>query len=478
MQTKEQLLEYLRLFDSNLGFRELNEFVIQREICTLCGTCLALCPRIGVKEEKPALVAYDPECSMCIRFCSRTYFPDQILEKTLFQNRIPKNYLIGNYQRITNAKSTDEGVKEVAQNGGVVSTLLMHALNTGFVDGVLLTNRNENWLPKPVVVTKPDEILSVAGSKYTIAPTLLAYNEAVCQYKLKNLAIVGMPCQIQAVRKLQLYPPLSDEFGKFKLVIGLYCSSNFSYDLVKNYIPGELGIPLENIVKMDIAHGKFIIFTNDGVVKEIPLKEIKAYTWPSCRYCKDYTAEFADISVGSVGAPADDWNSVIIRTKVGEEIFDLAVSTGKISATQKTDLSKIEKECFRKKSRITKLNKSVTDAMQFFNIPDNELEIYTVLMSIGFTNAPMLSKVLKIEESKIQNILEALKQRGWVLENGGMYRPVNPTKVIANEIAKLKRNLEKNIMRIKSEALVDLEALYLQNNLKDVQSKEFFDNFF
>ena len=223
---------------------------------------------------------------------------------------------------------------------------------------------------------------------------------------------------------------------------------------------------------MDIAHGKFIIFTNDSLVKEIPLKEIKEYTWPSCRYCKDYTAEFADISVGSVGAPADDWNSVIIRTKVGEEIFDSAVSTGEISTTQKTDLSKIEKECFRKKSHITKLNKSVTDAMQFFNIPDNELEIYTVLISIGFTNAPMLSKVLKIEESKIQNILEALKQRGWVLENGGMYRPVNPTKVIANEIAKLKRNLEKNIMRVKSEALVDLETLYLQNNFKDVQSKD------
>ncbi|MFX1258578.1 MAG: dihydroorotate dehydrogenase electron transfer subunit, partial [Promethearchaeota archaeon] len=47
----------------------------------------------------------------------------------------------------------------------------------------------------------------------------------------------------------------------------------------------------------------------------------------ACFSCSDYTASFADISVGTVGS-MEGWRTFIIRTSRGLEIFDLAVNKG------------------------------------------------------------------------------------------------------------------------------------------------------
>ena len=43
-----------------------------------------------------------------------------------------------------------------------------------------------------------------------------------------------------------------------------------------------------------------------------------------CQYCIDYVAELADISVGAVGSP-DGWTTVIVRSELGQKLFDSAV---------------------------------------------------------------------------------------------------------------------------------------------------------
>jgi coenzyme F420-reducing hydrogenase beta subunit len=40
------------------------------------------------------------------------------------------------------------------------------------------------------------------------------------------------------------------------------------------------------------------------------------------------TAEFSDISVGSAGSKFPGWNTVIIRTKAGADLMDLAKAKG------------------------------------------------------------------------------------------------------------------------------------------------------
>lgn len=478
METKEEIIDYLQDIDMGIGFQDLYDYVINKDACVLCGACISICPRIGMKDRKPILLESDPECSLCFKYCARTYFPEKMFEKEIFKEKIPKDHLIGYYQKIIAARSTDENILSMAQNGGIVTSLLIHALNTGLIDGVLLATKDEEWVPKPFVARTPEEVLRVAGSIYTMAPTLLSYYDAVNKYKLKNLAFVGMPCQIQAARKIQLWPPLSEEYGKISLIIGLYCTSNYSYDLMEKLVEEKLDIPLRNVDKFDISKGKFIVHTKNGAIKKVPIQETKKYNWSSCQYCKDYTAEFADISVGSVGKPEDNWNSVIIRSDIGKHLFDHAVKKKTIIINNNVDLLMIQKEALKKKSKIKELDDKVFSAMRFLNISDKEIKIYAILVSLGYANSQLLSRIMKIDEKEITKSLNQLKVRGWIESDKNFYKAINPTKVIKDEIYKFKKEFEKNIERIKNEALLDLETLFVQNNLMYVRYKEFMDQIY
>ena len=475
LETKEQLNDYLDLSVGYIGFRDLSNFVINKNNCCFCGTCDSLCSRITVKENIPVVQEYDPECPMCLKYCAKTYFPRELFEKEFLNNNARKNTLLGCYKNIIAAKSNDMAALKVAQNGGVVTTLLIYALNTGLIDGVLLTDKEDNWRPKPIVAKTPEEILAAAGSKYIIAPSLLAYKDAVYKDKLEKLAFVGMPCQIQAARKLQLWPPLSDKFGQIKLIIGLYCSSNFSYDLIRNMVQEKFKISMNQIKKFDIWRGKFKIYTKDGAINEIPVNDLKKCTWSSCQYCKDYSAEFADISVGTVGAPLPDWNCVITRSQVGEILLDKAVSNGKISVVPTIDLTKLENEAQRKKLNVAKIDKKVLHAMRLLKVSDIEIKTYTTLVSLGPSDLSILNGVMKEDEKLIRKVLSALQQREWIIYRNGVYRSVNPTQILNSEIYKIKKNLEKMIVKVKTDALIDLEALFLQNNLTQLSCKEFID---
>lgn len=478
MKTKQDIIDYLHDVEMGIGFQDLYDYVINKDACVLCGACISLCPRIGMKNRRPVLLESDPECSLCFKYCARTYFPEEMFGKIIFKEQITKDFLLGHYQKIIAARSTDEDILKLAQNGGIVTTLLNHALNTGLIDGVLSATKDEEWVPKPFVARTAKEILSLAGSIYAMAPTLLSYRDAVDKYKLKKLAFVGMPCQIQAARKLQLFPPLSEEYGKITLIIGLYCTSNYSYDLMEKLVEEKLDIKLQNIKKFDISRGRFIVYTKDGRKKEVLIKETKKYNWPSCQYCKDYSAEFSDISVGSVGKPKDNWNSVIIRSEIGKRLFDDALIKRKIIKNDNVDIEKIQNEALKKKSKIKKLDEKVFSALRFLNISDKDIKTYAVLVSLGYGDAQLLSRAMKIKENGVQDTLNRLKEAGWVKQSNAIFKPINPTKIIKDEIYKFKRDFEKNIERIKKEALADLETLFVQNNLMYVNYNEFIDQIY
>jgi coenzyme F420 hydrogenase subunit beta len=472
MEMKNQVKNYLQTHDIDIGFQALNDLVIDKQNCVFCGACITLCPRIGMNEKEPKLLEYDPECSTCFRYCPRTYFPTEMFEKELFNGDANRSYSLGYYQKLVAAKSNDEAVLKITQNGGVVSSLLIHALDSGLIDGVLLTDKDDKWFPKPVIARTPDEILSCVGSKYTISPTLITYNEAIREYKLEKLAFVGLPCHIQAVRKLQLSSPLSDEYGKFKLIIGLYCFSNYTYDLLKTFVQGELGIPLSNVEKFDVSNGDFYVYKKDGSVKQVPIKMTKQYTWNSCHYCKDFSAEIADISIGSVGALSNEWNSVLLRTDIGLKIFNDTVKTNKIISSDKVDLLKIEKTAFRKKTRITQIDEKTLNTMRLLDLSEFEIKIYTSLMSLGQASESLLSEVMKVDKKLVISALKSLKQHEWVISINGTFNSVDPTLVINNEISKLRKEFLEKIGKLNSEVLPKLESMFVRNNINQIRHKK------
>ncbi|HEC39686.1 MAG TPA: hypothetical protein ENI29_15715, partial [bacterium] len=184
------------VIDTSFSFDDLDAAVINSDNCCFCGLCASMCKIIGIENNKPKLLEDCSECSKCTRYCARTYIPEWELERAIFNGKTRKNPLFGYFQKAITAQTTNKDALEVAQNGGTCSTILIHALETGLIDGALLTGMDEDWKPKPIIATTKEEILSAGGSRYTMAPSLLVYSEAIYKHKLEKLAFVGMPCQI------------------------------------------------------------------------------------------------------------------------------------------------------------------------------------------------------------------------------------------------------------------------------------------
>ncbi|AAM01754.1 Coenzyme F420-reducing hydrogenase, beta subunit [Methanopyrus kandleri AV19] len=229
---------------------------------------------------------------------------------------------MGEYREVYLTRATDERIREHGQDGGTTTALLAHALEEDTVEAVIASSTVETWKPEPVIVTDPDELIETAGSKYAISPNVSALNEAIASYD--SVALVGTPCQITAVKKSKMYPyGLANVTERVKLTVGIFCTENFQYESLLKLLE-DMGVDVENVERMDISHGEFIVRTKNGDVHSVSVSKLGDYANEACNYCTDFTAEDADISVGSVGAP-DGWNVVLVRTKEGEKVFRSAV---------------------------------------------------------------------------------------------------------------------------------------------------------
>ncbi|MGB9837398.1 coenzyme F420 hydrogenase subunit beta [Methanothermobacter sp.] len=266
--------------------------------------------------------------------------------------------VLGTYKEIVSARSTDREIQKLAQDGGIVTGLLAYALDEGIIEGAVVAGPGEEfWKPQPMVAMTSDELKAAAGTKYTFSPNVLMLKKAVRQYGIEKLGTVAIPCQTMGIRKMQTYP-----FGvrfladKIKLLVGIYCMENFPYTSLQTFICEKLGVSMELVEKMDIGKGKFWVYTQDDVLT-LPLKETHGYEQAGCKICKDYVAEFADVSTGSVGSP-DGWSTVITRTDAGDSIFKQAVEAGLFETKPieevKPGLGLLEKLAAQKKEKAEK----------------------------------------------------------------------------------------------------------------------------
>ncbi|HJJ89261.1 MAG TPA: coenzyme F420 hydrogenase subunit beta [Methanocorpusculum sp.] len=240
---------------------------------------------------------------------------------------------LGQYKAVYKAKSGCEDILTKAQDGGIVTAMFAYALETGIIDGAIVAGPgDEAYNPEPMIATTVDELLAARGTKYSISPNISLIKEATRSYGLDKIGIVGTPCQIQAVRKAQLYPiGLRDVPDKIALALGIFCMENFPYQGLYQMVEDHCATKIDNVTKMDIGKGKFSVYTERGINTQIPLKVTHKYEQPGCHVCLDYVANLADISTGSVGTP-DGWSTVFVRSTAGESAFNKAIDAGWIIA--------------------------------------------------------------------------------------------------------------------------------------------------
>jgi coenzyme F420 hydrogenase subunit beta len=94
---------------------------------------------------------------------------------------------------------------------------------------------------------------------------------------------------------------------------------------MEKHLHKELGINLNDIKTINIK-GNMIVTLKSGRAKTIPLAEVKEHAQESCRFCRDFSSEAADLSAGGLGLRG--WTCVVTRTKEGENIFKSAIEKG------------------------------------------------------------------------------------------------------------------------------------------------------
>ncbi|BAI62484.1 coenzyme F420 hydrogenase subunit beta [Methanocella paludicola SANAE] len=233
----------------------------------------------------------------------------------------------GTYKEVMALKAKDGKIGGVAQDGGVVTTLLCYALEKGVIDGALVAGKSETpWMPKPTIATTKEEIIAAAGTKYTISPVVSTIKDAAREYGLEKIAVVGTPCQIYAVQKMRLYGVGARHIpDKVAMTVGIFCTENFSYAGLRTVIEDHCKVPIESVTKMEIGKGKFWVKGAKDV--SIPIKETHKYEQDGCHVCSDLTAEFADISTGSIGTP-DGWSTTFARSTRGKDLLSKAIADG------------------------------------------------------------------------------------------------------------------------------------------------------
>jgi coenzyme F420 hydrogenase subunit beta len=328
-----------------LHWSHLYSEVVTSGLCTGCAGCVVACPHdvLGYDDDKGVYRPFhleeeggpggcvhgDRGCTSCTRACPRFRDWEPDIDNALFGRARAKEEVSGISKDIILARAADPKVAEIGQDGGLVSAILIWAMEQGIIDAALvsyLEGDGTSWKAVPGVARTPEDVLAAAGSRYTYSANTMAYAEAV-EGGAEKLALVGMSCQ-SSVPPVMTVRKAGKPARRFVLNIGLLCSKTFDDAIFDELLLAKYGLPREDMVKMNIK-GTLQIWMRDGAYHEVPLKECHAWTREGCKMCPDFAAEHADISTGGIGA-FGDWTLTIVRTDLGREIIVRMLEDGVI----------------------------------------------------------------------------------------------------------------------------------------------------
>ncbi len=275
-----------------------------RSLCTDCGVS---------RMENPAL------CGKACQFIAPDY--PALEQQAHGRNRSGGDEtFFGPFQAMYRARM--QTPRRGAQWTGITTALGADLLLKGKVDAVLtmISDAEDSWRPQPALVTYPADMAQARGMRMGYAPLLALLEEARAQ-GFGKLAVIGIPCQIYALRALEA------QLGLDRLyVIGTPCSDNTTTENFHHFL-SLLDENPDTITYLEFrADFRVELRFADGSQRLIPFLSLPISELPSdffpltCRTCVDYTNSLADITVGYMGGTGAQW--LLVRNTRGAEMLE------------------------------------------------------------------------------------------------------------------------------------------------------------
>ncbi|HMP41065.1 MAG TPA: Coenzyme F420 hydrogenase/dehydrogenase, beta subunit C-terminal domain [Roseiflexaceae bacterium] len=273
-------------------------------------------------------------CSDC-GFCDTTLRPQMAQSCVFVENRVTTleqqihgrtrgsgdELLFGVYREMLAARLRTPTPH--AQWSGMTTRLAALLLERGLVDAVITTRAvaGTRFAPQPFLARSAAEVMASAGNKPCLSPGLSLIDE-VRQAGISRLAVIGVGCQVHALRAAQASLGMNELY-----VIGIPCSDNVAYPDLERFLQ------LISRSPQTVAHYEFMqdfsvhLRHDDGQIEkvdfiDIPMDELGDIFPSACLACFDYPNTLADLTIGYMGAPFG-WQWVLVRNQRGAVLLDL-----------------------------------------------------------------------------------------------------------------------------------------------------------
>jgi len=249
--------------------------------------------------------------------------PDYPKAETAFHGRPAKGDSDERFFGVTQAmyRAALHPAREGAQWTGLTTRFAERLLETGAVDAVLtmVPDEDDKWRPRPAIITDAAEMKHARGMRMGYAP-LLALLEPAYAAGHRKIAVIGIPCQIYALRAMEA------DLGFDRIyVIGTPCSDNTTTENFHSFLERLTDAP-ETVTYLEFRADYHVeLRFTDGSQRlipflKLPLSDLPADFFPTtCRTCVDYTNRLADITVGYMAGEGEQW--LIVRNDRGAEML-------------------------------------------------------------------------------------------------------------------------------------------------------------